>query len=557
MESKINTYADAIFHVKRNFMIIGLTGLTGSGCSTVSRILTSNQKPSLPGYNEIKQSCWTGKENAKRRHLRLKSIWHDFTWNPFVCIEVSKVIFALIVGWISENGMQKNITEYGSIINNVKDIIKSCDDRNKLIEFYTAQQLDKLDEKGKERLLESYKYCCNFFDEAFNNIVAIDKISFLQDCGDNIRMFGVPFPEDGSESNPKFLFTLPEAVSSVFKSYRLIDKSSFFVIDSFRNPFEVEYFKHRYSEFYLLSVGRDKESRIKSFSALTRDSINTIYNRENGMRIDGEKIAGNRKLTSLNIPECEKKADYYLFNQDDDSTDRPHIRYGLIRLLSLQRTPGCLAPELDERFMQLAMSVRQNSGCLSRKVGAVIVGKNGDIYGLGWNDVPRGQMPCSLRTGKELIKKKDEKIFSKYERSEEFLKHIKLVPSSDKPFCFKDHYQKAAKKTGKPNEFTRSLHAEENAFFQAVRRMHDLSGSILYTTDRTCNLCAKKAYQLGISRIVYIEDYTDDAVNQTLISGARDICNEKFVGIVGSAYFRLFAPLFPEKDLIEYNLPSN
>lgn len=306
-----------------------------------------------------------------------------------------------------------------------------------------------------------------------------------------------------------------------------------------------------------MSISRDDESRAKSFNKLTQHEIKTIYDRETGEKINGKKPRGNRKLTSLNIPECEKKADYYIFNKEDESTDRPHIRYGLIRLLSLQRMPGCVAPELDERFMQLAMSVRQNSGCLSRKVGAVVVGNKGDIYGLGWNDVPRGQMPCSLRTGEELINGKDAEIFSKYERSSVFLKQIKSTPFPEKPFCFKDQYQKAAKKEEKPNEFTRSLHAEENAFFQAIRRMKNLSDSILYTTDRTCNLCAKKAYQLGVSRIVYIEDYTDDAVNQTLISGSRNISNEKFVGIVGSAYFRLFAPLFPEKDLIEYNLPSN
>jgi len=44
MTLEITTYADAIHHVKRGFLTIGLTGFTGSGCSTARRILESTTK---------------------------------------------------------------------------------------------------------------------------------------------------------------------------------------------------------------------------------------------------------------------------------------------------------------------------------------------------------------------------------------------------------------------------------------------------------------------------------------------------------------------------------
>jgi len=79
-----------------------------------------------------------------------------------------------------------------------------------------------------------------------------------------------------------------------------------------------------------------------------------------------------------------------------------------------------------------------------------------------------------------------------------------------------------------------------------------LQDSVLYTTASTCTLCAKKAYQLGVSRIVFIEQYPDYAYQQTIQSGSRIIKYEQFEGVSGNAFFRLYAPIVPEKDLVDY-----
>jgi dCMP deaminase len=61
-------------------------------------------------------------------------------------------------------------------------------------------------------------------------------------------------------------------------------------------------------------------------------------------------------------------------------------------------------------------------------------------------------------------------------------------------------------------------------------------------------LCAKKAYQLGIKRVVYIEAYPDISSEQVFESGTSDIKMVHFRGATGLAYQKLYEPIFPYKD---------
>ncbi len=173
------------------------------------------------------------------------------------------------------------------------------------------------------------------------------------------------------------------------------------------------------------------------------------------------------------------------------------------------------------------------------------------MLGVGWNDPPTGQVACSLRTAHELLlKNPDPKKFSDYERTQEFIEHIRSRDLGKQPFCFREELA-ALRKSPKENEFTRAVHAEENALLQAARHgTHAVREAILYTTDSPCTLCAKKAYQLGIARIVYIEEYPGIAIEQTLRAGSHSIRIEQFEGATGSAYFDVFTMLLPEKDFL-------
>ncbi|WP_341666183.1 hypothetical protein [Vibrio sp.] len=70
----------------------------------------------------------------------------------------------------------------------------------------------------------------------------------------------------------------------------------------------------------------------------------------------------------------------------------------------------------------------------------------------------------------------------------------------------------------------------------------------LFTTASPCELCAKKAYQLGIQEIVFIDPYPGIAKDHILSIGSNPPKVTQFVGAVGDAYHRLYTPLMSMKD---------
>ena len=114
-------------------------------------------------------------------------------------------------------------------------------------------------------------------------------------------------------------------------------------------------------------------------------------------------------------------------------------------------------------------------------------------------------------------------------------------------FCFKSIQNEI---DGQKNQvYTRSLHAEENAFLQASKYGNsEIIGGQLFTTASPCFLCAKKAYQLGIKRVVYIEAYPDISNEQVFEIGSHDIEVVHFRGATGLAYQKLYEPIFSYKD---------
>jgi len=192
--------------------------------------------------------------------------------------------------------------------------------------------------------------------------------------------------------------------------------------------------------------------------------------------------------------------------------------------------PGLITPTHIERCMQMAYNAKLNSGCLSRQVGAVITDRNFSIKAIGWNDVPQGQVPCNLRDVNNLCVNKDCESFSNFEitdvRFTETISALKNLINYDElsglmfPYCFKDVYNGM---TGEKNQvYTRSLHAEENAFLQIVKYGGEgILGGVLFTTASPCELCSKKAYQLGISEIYYIDPYPGISQKHILNFGTK------------------------------------
>lgn len=257
----------------------------------------------------------------------------------------------------------------------------------------------------------------------------------------------------------------------------------------------------------------------------------------------------------------------------------------LMKLISLIYQPGLITPSASERNMQIAYTAKLNSGCISRQVGAVITDKNFIAKSIGWNDVAKGHTPCNLRNVEDYF---DNSIvnsvhYSEFEKGnitntseykykdssvstfkdaiiDYFEEDYKLkkeeLNGKNCSFCFKsihNHYE------GESNQVhTRSLHAEENAMLQLTKSGGlGVEHGILFTTASPCELCSKKAYQLGIRIIFYIDPYPGIAVDQILHGGRIKPILFPFSGAIGNSYHRLYEPYLSPKDEITMTLEMN
>lgn len=212
------------------------------------------------------------------------------------------------------------------------------------------------------------------------------------------------------------------------------------------------------------------------------------------------------------------------------------------------------------------------SSCISRKVGAVIVGQKGYIYGVGWNDVSEGQIGCGLRTKNDILSI-DEIPKINNNNQEYFANAIKSSQSDH--VCYKDCLSKmtmnkalnhkndssgpktekgpdcVSKIAIKRMEYCRALHAEENAILQLSKIGGvSIKNCILYTTTFPCELCSKKIYQTGIRTVYYLEPYPESFGEQLILNdGNRNIEIIPFQGVKSNSYFKLFRPIFDKKEL--------
>ena len=260
------------------------------------------------------------------------------------------------------------------------------------------------------------------------------------------------------------------------------------------------------------------------------------------------------------IESCIEYAGIHVYNPNIKNGKYYDLTRQLIKYISLIIHPGLITPSQIERCMQLAYNTKFNSGCLSRQVGAVVTREDYSIQSVGWNDVPKGQIPCLLRDSASYCQNKDHESYSDFEiENKEFSNAIEKINYHTKsklygrcmPYCFKDVYNSI---TGERNQvYTRSLHAEENAFLQISKYGGtQIKNGNLFTTASPCELCAKKAYQLGIKNIYYINPYPGISQKHILSFGKNDNPEMKlFYGAIGQTYLDFYEPRIATKDEIE------
>jgi dCMP deaminase len=296
------------------------------------------------------------------------------------------------------------------------------------------------------------------------------------------------------------------------------------------------------------------------------DQLKEIEKKESGEGIDenGNKIE-NIEWIGQNVKRCIEISDIHLFNPRNELDNHNVLKAQLAWYFSLMIHPGLITPTPMERVMQIAYTAKTNSGCISRQVGAVVTDANNSIKAVGWNDVPEGQYPCALRSVEGVLTEFDDVIYSNYERNNEGFREVarkkysRIMVKTDElegrnlSYCFKS--LENAKRGDGNQVHTRSLHAEENAFLQITKYGgQGVQGGKLYTTASPCELCAKKAYQLGIKDVIFIDPYPGIAREHILSIGLKPPKLIQFHGAVGKAYHLLYEQVISYKDEIEYFL---
>lgn len=79
-----------------------------------------------------------------------------------------------------------------------------------------------------------------------------------------------------------------------------------------------------------------------------------------------------------------------------------------------------------------------------------------------------------------------------------------------------------------------------------------IEGGKLYTTASPCELCAKKAYQLGIKDIIFIDPYPGIAISHILSIGESKPNLIQFRGAIGRAYHKIYEQIMPYKDELDF-----
>ena len=558
MLSNESSALERVYAESSEFIILGLTGRTGSGCSTAAKILAKNEIH-LPEESNIYES-----KNDKRKYKIVRSYIKE-NWMPFISIQMRVVITGILL----ELSFDKLTKLIASVLNKDISIItkelssfkeKYNEAHNEVVNYKKLPENNSLEKDTKKdkawSIYFSYlpDFCAKFKDTLQEKLGADSYTALYQQVGDNIRASG---EADSIEFNANKIFTLPKIVNKLIKVIRIKNNNRAFVtIDAIRNPFEAYFFHQRYSGFYLLSINTPNEERLnhlRKSHKFSEEQITALDTKEYP-----EKLSGKDIYISQNIQKCIEISDIHLNNPDRNEFNNNELSSQLFWYISLILHPGLVTPTSIERGMQLAFSAKLNSGCISRQVGAVVTDNNYSIKAVGWNSTPEGQTPCLLKSASELLDGGEETVYSSYERTDKNLQNVMSctysgVISSENlkgrkiSYCFKDIQNKIE---GEKNQVhTRSLHAEENAFLQIAKYGGGaIEGGFLFTTASPCELCSKKAYQLGIKKVIYIDPYPGISKEHILSSGSLKPDLILFRGAIGRAYHRLYQPLMAYKD---------
>lgn len=569
-----------IYKLRRDFLLIGLTGRTGSGCTTVADILCTEDFNKLKSkHKDINDSVW---DNDSRKSRIVYKYMREH-WHPFISIKASDVIyyyalksnFDVFVKEISTHGtaeklkmsdrsendktIEKAIKEHEAQFEDLHNLVLECE--NYIDNFSEKKSFDE-EQKYIDLITKDIPEFRRVITETLQKESRAILSDILQRWGNNIRRYDSVLENSDNIDSEKAPACLARKINRFIKLIRKHKQDyTHIVIDALRNPYEILYFRERYSSFYLMSINTDEQIRRQKLVERGFD----IKEIEELDKEESAKRDFRDSYSKIDINKCIELSDIHITHNGVEVSRNRELVNQILTYLSLMRHPGLVPPSPIERTMQIAYTAKLNSGCLSRQVGAVVTNSDFSVRSIGWNTVPQGQTPCNLRSLTDLYNQEDDNAYSNYERTnKKFSVGVKKLYAAYEScqchdgviglplsYCFKDIHN-VVEDEHKNQVHTRSLHAEENAILQLSKYgSSGIEGGRLFTTSSCCELCGKKAYQLGIKEIYYIDDYPGITRNHIIECGTNSPKMILFHGAIGRAYISLFNQFLPLKDEIE------
>ncbi|MFH1875139.1 MAG: deaminase [Pseudomonadota bacterium] len=254
------------------------------------------------------------------------------------------------------------------------------------------------------------------------------------------------------------------------------------VIDSIRNPFEVEVLR-RCRGFYLLSIESDPKIRFKRIKARNRENDPKTY--QEFLKLEARE-AQSDDPTTQQLNRTASMADAVVENNGSLENLLEQVKQVIQALAAnLNR------PDWDEYFMEIARVVALRGNCIKRKVAAVIVSDK-RVISTGYNGTPRGVKNCN---------------------------------EGGCPRC--NNFGKSGDDLG----ICICSHAEENAIVQAAYHGVSIKGATIYSTFSPCLTCTKMIINSGLQEVVYSKAYSLEDLPLKLLKEAgikvRQVACEK------------------------------
>jgi dCMP deaminase len=233
------------------------------------------------------------------------------------------------------------------------------------------------------------------------------------------------------------------------------------VVDSIRNPFEVEELRKTLKNFILIGINADPKVRFER--ALKRARPGDPATLEEFKKKEEKENSSDPNAQQLT--KCFEMSDIKI----DNSGNTDQLFKQLEKILADLAYKPYVRPNWTEYFMKMAYLAAERSTCLRHHVGAVIV-KNNRVVSTGYNGAAAGTKDCT-----ELG-------------------------------CLRDQMGIAS---GTRHEICRAIHAEQNAIIQASLTGTSTEGATIYSTHSPCIICAKMVVNSKIKKFVTSNYYPD------------------------------------------------